>query len=63
VLREAFAFLTGIVFLFKQYQFEENLFNDISRQRGKPAAALRQRIVSNSHWLLLGDIALDDEDE
>jgi hypothetical protein len=47
----------------KQYQFDENLLNDISGGSGKRAAALRQRIVSNSHRLLLGDITLGEEGE
>ena len=62
-LREQLAYLTGTFFVLKQYQFEENLLNDISWGRGKRAAALRQRIVSNSHRLLLGDITLDEEGE
>ena len=49
--------------LLKQYQFVENLLNDISGGSGKRAAALRQRIVSNSHRLLLGDITLGEEGE
>ena len=61
-LREPLAFLKGNFFVFKQYQFVENLLNDISWGRGKRAAALRQRIVSNSHRLLLGDITLDEEE-
>ncbi len=62
-LREQLAYLTGTFFALKQYQFEENLLNDISWGRGKRAAALRQRIVSNSHRMLLGDITLDEEGE
>jgi hypothetical protein len=62
-LRERLTFLYGIFFVLKQYQFEENLLNDISGGRGKRATALRQRIVSNSHRLLLGDITLDEEGE
>lgn len=61
-LRERIAFLQGTFFLLKQYQFVENLLNDISWGVGKRAAALRQRILSNSHRLLLGDITLDEED-
>jgi hypothetical protein len=61
-LRERIAFLQGTFFLLKQYQFVENLLNDISWGEGKRAAALRQRILSNSHRLLLGDITLDEED-
>jgi len=62
-LREQLAYLTGTFFVLKQYQFEENLLNDISWGKGKRAAALRQRIVSNSHRVLLGDITLDEEGE
>jgi hypothetical protein len=62
-LREALVYLTGTFLLFKQYQFEEDLLNDISWGEGKRAAALRQRIVANSHRLLLGDITLDEEGE
>ncbi len=61
-LRERIVFLQGTFFLLKQYQFVENLLNDISWGEGKRAAALRQRILSNSHRLLLGDITLDEED-
>jgi len=59
-LRETIVYLTGTFFVLKQYQFVENLLNDISRGSGKRAAALRKRIVSNSHRLLLGEIALDE---
>jgi hypothetical protein len=59
-LRETIVDLTGTFFLFKQYQFVENLLNDISWGKGKRAAALR-RIVANSHRLLLGDITPDEE--
>lgn len=62
-LRERIAFLQGTFFLLKQYQFVENLLNDLSWGRGKRAAALRERIVSNSHRLLLGDITLGEEGE
>jgi len=61
-LRESLAFLTGIFLLFKQYHLMEDVLNDLSWGKGKRAAALRQRIVSNSHHLLLGDIAPDEED-
>jgi len=61
-LRESLAFLTGIFLLFKQYHLMEDLFNDLSWGKGKRAAALRQRIVSKSHYLLLGDITPDEED-
>jgi hypothetical protein len=60
-LRETLAYLKGNFFVFKQYQFVENLLNDLSRGRGKRAAALRERMVSNSHRILLGEIALDEE--
>jgi hypothetical protein len=60
-LRERLACLTGTFFVLKQYQFVEHLLNDISWGRGKRAAALRQRIVSNSHCLLLGDITPDEK--
>jgi hypothetical protein len=63
LLRERLTFLYGIFFVLKQYQFEENLLNDISWGNGKRAAALRQRIVSNSHRLLLGDITLGEDGE
>ena len=60
-LRERLTFLHGIFFVLKQYQFVENLLNDISWGSGKRAAALRQRIVSNSHRLLLGEIGLNEK--
>jgi len=60
-LRENLAHLKGNFFVFKQYQYVENLLNDISHGNGKRAAGLRQHIVSNSHCLLLGDISLDEE--
>jgi hypothetical protein len=60
-LRETLVYLTGTFFVLKQYQFVENLLNDMSWGSGKRAAELRQRIVSNSHRLLLGEIALDEE--
>jgi hypothetical protein len=60
-LRERLSFLRGLFFVFTQYQYVENLLNDVSYGRGKRAAALRERIVSNSHYLLLGDVTLDDE--
>jgi len=59
-LRETLAYLKGNFFVFKQYQFVENLLNDLSWGRGKRAAALRERIVSNSHRILLGDITLNE---
>jgi hypothetical protein len=62
-LRETLVYLTGIFFVLKQYQFVENLLNGIAWGSGKRAAALRQRIVSNSHRLLLGDITLGEEGE
>ena len=61
-LRESLVFLTGIFLIFKQYHLMEDLFNDLSWGKGKRAAALRQRIVSKSHYLLLGDITPDEED-
>lgn len=61
-MREPLVYLRGIFFVFKQYRFMEDLLNDIAWGRGKRAAALRQRIVSNSHYLLLGDITPDEED-
>jgi hypothetical protein len=61
-LREPLVYLKGIFFVFKQYQFVEDLLDDISWGRGKRAAELRQRIVSNSHRLLLGNITPDEED-
>jgi hypothetical protein len=61
-LREPLAYLKGNFFVFKQYQFVENLLNDLSWGRGKRAAALRERIVSNSHRILLGDITLNEEE-
>ena len=63
LLRERLTCLNGTFVLLKQYQFVENLLNDISGGSGKRAAALRQRIVSNSHRLLLGDITLGEEGE
>jgi len=60
-LREPIVYLKGNFFVFTQYQFVENLLNDISWGDGKRAAALRQHIVSNSHRLLLGEITLDEE--
>jgi hypothetical protein len=60
-LREPLVYLTGTFFVLKQYQFVKNLLNDISWRSGKRAAALQKRIVSNSHRLLLGEIALDEE--
>jgi hypothetical protein len=60
--REPLAHLRGIFFVFKQYRFVEDLLNDIAWGTGKRAAALRQCIVSNSHYLLLGDIIPDEED-
>ena len=62
-LRERLTFLHGTFVLLKQYQFVENLLNDISWGSGKRAEALRKRIVSNSHRLLLGDITLGEEGE
>ncbi len=59
-LRETLAYLKGNFFVFKQYQFEENLLKDLSWGRGKRAAALRERMVSNSHRILLGDITLNE---
>jgi hypothetical protein len=53
--------LSGLFLVFKQYQFDENLLNDLSCETDKRAVALRQCIVSNSHNLLLGDITLDSE--
>jgi len=61
-LRETLAYLKGNFFVFKQYQFVENLLNDLSWGRGKRAAALRERMVSNSHRILLGDITLNEEE-
>jgi hypothetical protein len=61
-LRESLVFLTGIFLIFKQYHLMEDLLNDLSWGKGKRAAALRQRIVSNSHHLLLGDITPDEDD-
>ncbi len=60
-LRERLTFLHGTFVLLKQDQLVENLLNDISWGSGKRAAALRERIVSNSHRLLVGDITLDEE--
>jgi hypothetical protein len=62
-LRERLAFLRGLFVVFKQYQFMEDLLDDISWGRGKRAAALRQRIVANSHRMLLGDITPGEEGE
>ena len=61
-LRERFAYLTGLFFVFTQYKFLEDFLCDLSWERGKRVTALRQRIVANSHRLLLGDITLDPED-
>lgn len=61
-LREPLAVLQHTFFLFKQYQFLEDFLDDVSWGTGKRAAALRRRIQSNSHYLLLGDITLDEED-
>jgi len=61
-LRETLAYLKGNFFVFKQYQFVENLLNDLSWGKGKRAAALRERMVSNSHRILLGDITLTEEE-
>ena len=60
ILRETLAYLKCNFFVFKQYQFVENLLNDLSWGKGKRAAALRERMVSNSHRILLGDITLNE---
>ena len=61
-VRETLANLRGTFIVFMQYKYVEELLNDISWGKGKRAAAQRERIVSNSHYLLLGDITPDEED-